>query len=232
MWGRQVKRFEMLSCLEGGASTYEFMTFAERSGMIAEVDLHVCRAALKRVMNDRALSGISLSVNLSGASLQSDDFVDALFQLLAKASGCSRRLICEITESARIADLERVGKVIERLRRHGFRVGLDDFGAGYSSYTYLKSLPVDYIKIDGSFIQNLGKDKVDQTIVSSICEIAKATNKKTIAEHVKDAETFRVLHNLGVHFGQGHYIGKPASRPATKKIAIPIRTVKRRRKAS
>ena len=121
---------------------------------------------------------------------------------------------------------------ISEISKLGCRFAIDDFGAGYSSYTYLKSLPVDYIKIDGSFIQNLGKDKVDQTIVNSICHIAKATNKKTIAEHVKDAETFRVLHELGVDFAQGHYVGKPAARPAVKKIAVPIRAAKGRRKAS
>jgi len=199
----------MLSCLEGGASTYEFMTFAERSGMIAEVDLHVCRAALKRVMNDRALSGISLSVNLSGASLQSDDFVDALFQLLAKASGCSRRLICEITESARIADLERVGKVIERLRRHGFRVGLDDFGAGYNSFATLNGLEVDFIKIDGTYVSKLLRSKRDLAMIRYMVQLARDLDIATVAEMIECEQQASCVFALSVEYGQGYLYGRP-----------------------
>jgi EAL domain-containing protein (putative c-di-GMP-specific phosphodiesterase class I) len=128
------------------------MTFAERSRMISEVDMYVCRAALSRIMSEEALSGFSLSVNLSGASLQNDIFVDSLFRMLGRASACSRRLVFEIMESARIEKLERVGKIIERLRRFGFQVGLDDFGAGYNSFATLNSLDVDFIKIDGAYV--------------------------------------------------------------------------------
>lgn len=210
-----------------------FLPAASRFGLMTEVDEWVIRNAMKTLAEFRANGeDLVFTLNISGNIFEESDLYQCIAENLSNNDLPANRIVLEITEQVAVRNLMTAAEQISEISQLGCRFAIDDFGAGYSSYTYLKSLPVDYIKIDGSFIQNLGKDKVDQTIVSSICEIAKATNKKTIAEHVKDAETFRVLHNLGVHFGQGHYIGKPASRPATKKIAIPIRTVKRRRKAS
>ena len=113
----------------------------------------------------------------------------------------------------------------------GIACPIDDFGAGYSSYNYLKTLPVDYVKIDGGFINNLVKDSVDQKIVASISEIAQATNSKTIAEHVGDYETFALLSELGVDYAQGFFIGKPSARLRSQSLPISIDSAKRSRHA-
>ncbi len=206
---REVKRFEMLSRIEDGGSPYEFMTFAERSGMISVVDMYACRAALSLIMSEEALSGLSLSVNLSGASLQNDIFVDSLFRMLGRASACSRRLVFEITESARIEKLERVGKIIERLRRFGFQVGLDDFGAGYNSFATLNSLDVDFIKIDGAYVTKVLRSKRDRAMV----RLARDLDIATVAEMIESEQQANCFSALSVEYGQGYFFGRPDSLP-------------------
>jgi diguanylate cyclase (GGDEF)-like protein len=210
-----------------------FLPAASRFGLMTEVDEWVIRNAMKTLAEFRANGkDFVFTLNISGNIFEDADLYQCIAENLSRNNLPANRIVLEITEQVAVRNVMTAAEQISEISKLGCRFAIDDFGAGYSSYTYLKSLPVDYIKIDGSFIQNLGKDKVDQTIVSSICHIAKATNKKTIAEHVKDAETFRVLHELGVDFAQGHYAGKPAARPAVKKVAVPIRAAKRRRKAS
>jgi EAL domain-containing protein (putative c-di-GMP-specific phosphodiesterase class I) len=102
----------------------------------------------------------------------------------------------------------------------GCKFAIDDFGAGYSSFDYLKSLPVHYIKIDGAFIRNVCTDVIDQTIVRSICEIAKASGKQTIAEYVQDDLTLELLGELGVDYAQGFHIGKPSPRLRRRSVSI------------
>ncbi len=118
-------------------------------------------------------------------------------------------VVLEITEQVAVRTLGSLGKRIAKLSEWGRKFALDDFGAGYSSYSYLKTLPVDCIKIGDSFIRNISTDLADQEVVGSIIEIAKSTGKQTIAEHVADAETLELLTELGVDYAQGHYLGKP-----------------------
>jgi EAL domain-containing protein (putative c-di-GMP-specific phosphodiesterase class I) len=122
-----------------------------------------------------------------------------------------------------------MGKLIDL----GCKFAIDDFGAGYSSFDYLKSLPVHYIKIDGAFIRNICDDIIDQTIVRSICEIARASGKQTIAEYVQDADTLALLGELGVDYAQGFYIGKPSPRLRRRSISLAgNRSVNKRKQAS
>ncbi|RKZ45628.1 MAG: GGDEF-domain containing protein, partial [Gammaproteobacteria bacterium] len=129
------------------------------------------------------------------------------------------------TEQVAVRNINTAADQIAAISKLGCRFAIDDFGAGYSSYTYLKSLPVHFIKIDGSFIKTLAKDLVDQTIVNSISQIARATNKQTIAEHVTNAKTFELLRELGIDFAQGYYIGKPSARPTCKAINVPRKII-------
>ena len=119
-------------------------------------------------------------------------------------------VILEITEQVAVRHLVQARGLIREIMALGCRFALDDFGAGFSSFNYLKHLPVDYIKIDGGFIKNMANDRVDQAMVKSIIQIANAVGKQTIAEYVQDGETLAMLGELGVNYAQGFYIGKPA----------------------
>jgi EAL domain-containing protein (putative c-di-GMP-specific phosphodiesterase class I) len=128
---------------------------------------------------------------------------------LAAHAVAPRRLIFEITETAAVADLGQARHFLATLRSLGCRFAIDDFGIGFSSFYYLKHLPVDYLKIDGSFIRDIGKSPADAALVSAIVEVARTLGIGTIAEHVEDAETAHWLRDHGVDYGQGHYLGTP-----------------------
>ena len=119
------------------------------------------------------------------------------------------RLVFEITETAAIANMEQARAFAERLTRLGCRFALDDFGAGFSSFYYLKHLPLDYLKIDGEFVRALPQSRTDQILVASVVELARGLGKQTIAEYVGDDATVELLRALGVDFAQGFHTGCP-----------------------
>jgi EAL domain-containing protein (putative c-di-GMP-specific phosphodiesterase class I) len=118
-------------------------------------------------------------------------------------------LTFEITETAAITNLAAATQFIHKLKDIGCQFSLDDFGSGFCSFTYLKNLPVDKLKIDGAFIRNLAHSPVDQAMVLSMNQIAHALGKVTVAESVEDGETFELLRKYNVDYAQGHYLGKP-----------------------
>ncbi|MBI2472245.1 MAG: EAL domain-containing protein [Planctomycetes bacterium] len=118
-------------------------------------------------------------------------------------------LVFEITETALIENMAAAQLFIAELKSLGFRFALDDFGIGFSSFNYLKHLPVDYLKIDGSFVRNLPHDTVAQHLVKAMVEISRGLGKKTIAEFVENEEIMRLLREYGVDYAQGYHIGKP-----------------------
>src|SRR5690606_16986864 len=132
------------------------------------------------------------------------------------------------TESLAMRHLSHVEKQIAGLRNLGCKVALDDFGTGYSSFSYLQKLPVDYIKIDGSFIRNLENNPVDQKMVRMIAEIGRETGMQTVAEYVHNAAVFTLLGELGVDFAQGYFIGRPAATPLRKVMPASIGARNRR----
>jgi Amt family ammonium transporter len=120
--------------------------------------------------------------------------------------------ICfEITETAAISNLSRVIHFMETLRKLGCKFSLDDFGSGLSSFTYLKNLPVDYLKIDGQFIRNVAEDFVDESMVRAITDVGRAMGIETIAERVETKQVLDKLRNLGIEFAQGFYLARPTS---------------------
>jgi len=120
--------------------------------------------------------------------------------------------ICfEITETAAISNLSRVVHFMHALKKLGCKFSLDDFGSGLSSFTYLKNLPVDYLKIDGQFIRNVANDDVDESMVKAISDVGHAMGIETIAERVETKQVLDKLGSLGIEFAQGYYIAKPAS---------------------
>jgi EAL domain-containing protein (putative c-di-GMP-specific phosphodiesterase class I) len=159
-----------------------------------------------------------LHVNLSGKSI-GDSGVAALIEEAIETAGIDPAcLIFELTETAAIANIEEARAFADRLRARGCRFALDDFGAGFGSFYYLKTLPFDYFKIDGDFIRDVVSSPMDQLVVDAIVGIAKGMGKKTIAEFVGDDATARLLERSGVDFAQGYHIGKP--RPVSEVLRL------------
>ncbi len=187
-----------------------FIPAAERFQLMADVDRWVVRNATEALARVRA-GGVEaeFSINLSGQSLGEEDFVDFLHRTVSRHPGVARHLCFEITETAAINHIGRALEMIHDLRALGCRFALDDFGSGLSSFGYLKKLPLDYLKIDGSFIRNLDKDAEDRAMVRAIHEVARVMNTETVAEFVENEASFRILADLGVEWGQGYWLGKP-----------------------
>jgi diguanylate cyclase (GGDEF)-like protein len=187
-----------------------FLPAANRFGLMQEVDEWVIRnvlSALSAFRKDR--NDLRFTLNISGTIFENENLYRTIERNLVQNNLPPDSIVLEITEQVAVQHIGSARKQIESLSKLGCKFAIDDFGAGHSSYSYLKTLPVDYIKIDGSFIHDLATDDVDKTIVRSISEIAKATNKQTIAEHVGNAQTFDLLLGLGVDFAQGFYVGEP-----------------------
>jgi EAL domain-containing protein (putative c-di-GMP-specific phosphodiesterase class I) len=153
------------------------------------------------------------SINLSGVSLADEDFLIFVTTELASTGLPPAKVCFEITETAAIANLSGAMRFIEVLRRIGCRFALDDFGSGLSSFAYLKSLPVDFLKIDGVFVKDIVDDPIDRELVRSINQIGHVMGKRTIAEFVESEEILAALGEIGVDYAQGFELGKPKLLP-------------------
>jgi diguanylate cyclase (GGDEF)-like protein len=188
-----------------------FVPVAERYHLATAIDRWVVRSAFQWLGADADRQRrISLcSINLSGNSLCDPDFVSFLLATL-RACHTPPELVClEITETAAMADLGAVAEVMGDLRALGFRFSLDDFGSGLCSFSYLKNLPVDHVKIDGSFVRNMDTDQTSCAMVRAINQVAQATGKQTIAEFVENDAIRQALSEIGVDFAQGYAIHRP-----------------------
>jgi diguanylate cyclase (GGDEF)-like protein/PAS domain S-box-containing protein len=200
----------------------EFIPAAERYNIMPMIDRWVVSQALGALAHYRtdgdARHGYTLSINLSGTSLNDDRFLDFLINEL-QGYDLSPGAVCfEITETAAIYNLANVVHFMREFRSRGCLFSLDDFGSGLSSFMYLKNLPVDYLKIDGQFIQNICTDHVDRSMVEAITQVGHAMGIKTIAERVESAEVLRCLADIGVEYAQGFYIAVPESVEALSRI--------------
>jgi diguanylate cyclase (GGDEF)-like protein/PAS domain S-box-containing protein len=187
-----------------------FLPAAERYHLMPAIDRWVVQHTLAAL---RASTGemtkFQVSINLSAQSLCDDQFLVFVMESI-RASGVAPAQICfEITETTAIANLSRAMHFISELKKLGCRFALDDFGSGLSSFAYLKSLPVDYLKIDGSFVMDLDENLIDRAMVNSINEIGHLMGIKTVAEFVSSERHMQLLREIGVDFVQGFYISKP-----------------------
>lgn len=190
-----------------------FLHVAEKTGIIQQVDRWVLRHAFSLLESaPKAGQDLRLTVNLSGRSLVGSDLLRTVEHELHTRKVNPADLTFEVTESGVITNRDEAVHVITALRNLGFRFALDDFGVGFSTFDYLKQLPLDYVKIDGSFIRNLAQSPVDQRLVKAIVEVAKALGKQTVAEFVGSQDIMDLLVQYGVDFAQGYYIGRPAPR--------------------
>ena len=188
-----------------------FLPVAERFGLMADIDRWVVRHAIRSLAAQRAAHGdVRFTLNVSGGTFDSESFFDCVLQEHRENDVPLEALVIEITEQVAVRNVVEAGTQIAELVRRGARFAIDDFGSGYCSYGYLRALPVEFVKIDGSFIRGLVNSKVDQRIVVAIGEVARAAGAMTIAEHVEDHETFALLGKLGVDFAQGYFVGKPS----------------------
>jgi diguanylate cyclase (GGDEF)-like protein/PAS domain S-box-containing protein len=184
-----------------------FMPVAERFDLTQAIDHWVLRRALA-LQRDPAGAGLCLAVNLSARSIGPE--VAALLERELAAGGLDPSLlIVEIKETAAIADIHQARMFAEALARLGFRVALDDFGAGLGAFSSLRALPIDYLKIDGQFVGGLARSPVDREIVKAIVSLARAAGRRTVAEFVPDQETLELLAELGVDLAQGFHVGRP-----------------------
>ena len=197
-----------------------FLDVAERSGLIRAIDRWVVRQAIGIIAAETAAGRqITLEVNLSGKSITDPELLPLIARELHQSGIDPADLVFEITETAAIADIDEARRFITTLKQLGCRFAIDDFGVGFSSFYYLKHLPVDYLKIDGSFVSNLARDLVDQHLVKAIVEVARGLGKQTIAEFVGDDQTVRLLRQFGVDFAQGYHTGRP--RPVAEWLGSP-----------
>jgi diguanylate cyclase (GGDEF)-like protein/PAS domain S-box-containing protein len=188
-----------------------FIPAAERYGLMTAIDRWVIRTALhdiSRMTRENDGAG-SITINMSGMSLSDDSFLDFVKEQLVQ-SGVAAGAVCfEITETVAIANLAKAKRFMQQLRTLGCQFALDDFGAGMSSFGYLHHLPVDFVKIDGSFVKNMMNDPVAQAIVETIHRISHLMGKRTIAESVEDESTLTRLREMGIDYVQGYAINRP-----------------------
>ncbi len=199
----------LLRLMDGGelVSPASFFPAAERYGLAPNFDRWVLRtlfAYLRTHPQDDAM----YAVNLSGRTLADEDFLGVVSDLLESSGVPGSRLIFEITETAAVNNLALARRFIEFLRARGCRFALDDFGCGMSSFSYLRELPVDYLKIDGSFVRGLG-EAVNFVIVSAIAKIGRELGIRTVAEQAENAEAVALVRRLGVDYVQGYAVGYP-----------------------
>ncbi len=191
----------------------QFIPAAERYNLMSTLDRWVIREALANLADRSSGSEAryTLAINLSGTSLSEDRFLGDVIRELQKQKLPNGAICFEITETAAISNLARVVHFMQSLKALGCKFSLDDFGSGLSSFTYLKNLPVDYLKIDGQFIRNVADDSVDESMVKAISEVGQAMGIVTIAERVETKQVLEKLGSLGVEFAQGYYIARPTS---------------------
>lgn len=193
------------------SSLQEFINAAENYKRMADIDRWVIKTSFKWIANHRTqLDHVSsFSINLSGHSLNDLGLMEFVMEQMRITNVPIGKICFEITETLGIANLSDAADFIKRFKTTGCRFSLDDFGSGMSSYGYLKSLPVDYLKIDGVFVKEMATNPNDYAVVKSISEIGHFMGKKIIAEYVQDDETIQLLQDLGVDYAQGYGIEKP-----------------------
>jgi diguanylate cyclase (GGDEF)-like protein/PAS domain S-box-containing protein len=189
-----------------------FLAAAERYGMTPNIDRWVIENAFRWLVSDTdERAGLAVcAINLSGQSLGDDKFLPFVIEQFQRSGIDGRKICFEITETAAVASFAQANRFINSLKELGCQFSLDDFGTGLSSFGYLKNLPVDYLKIDGSFVRSILTDPIDREMVRSINEIGHLTGKKTIAEFAENAEIIQSLRSLGIDYAQGYGVAQPS----------------------
>ncbi len=209
--------FEILLRLHGSDGKLEmpdeFIPYAESFNLMLSVDRWVIRHALQWLSSvELNLGNVgTCSINLSGQSVADPKLCSDIEKLLQKYQVPAKKVCFEITETAAIANMYNATNLVTQLQKLGCSVALDDFGSGLSSFEYLKKLPVNILKIDGEFIQNMPQSKTDYAIVDAVWRVAETMNLTTVAEYVESEKILDYLSEMGVNYAQGFYTGRPVS---------------------
>lgn len=204
-----------------------FMTYADRFGLMVDIDCWVIEHAIQLLAQIHQQSpAIRFSINLSAKSLTEDKVIQAVQNALARHPVSPEHIIFELTEDIAISDMATAVSFIQKLKQLGCKTALDDFGVGYSSFSYLKELPVDIVKIDGSFIRNIGTDKLNYALVKSMNDICHTLGKQTVAEFVENKAAWRLVKEIGLDYLQGYHIGRPELELPTVKMADNVYKLK------
>jgi diguanylate cyclase (GGDEF)-like protein len=211
-----IERYELLLRMTGENGELlpaaSFIETAERSGMVQELDRWVVARALELIAaREREGEPVSLHVNLSGVSVADLSVLEFIERRLDEGSADPARCTFEITETARVHDYQAAAGFADRLCEFGCQVAIDDYGAGFGPFHYLKQIPFDVIKIDGSFVRDMPRSDADQLTVQAIVQIARGLGKTTIAEYVQDDATTQMLREYGVDMAQGFHLGRPVA---------------------
>ena len=206
----EVSHYEVLSRFRNGQSPFETVTFAEDTSLIQDLDNAVVERALKAIEHGQAPAAGGLAVNVSGVSLQSPAFIQRVLDLYTGASHAAGKFSVEITESAKIDNLDQVRHFVDRLRQAGIIVCLDDFGAGAASFQYLQALDVDCVKIDGLYVSRMLSNGKEYSMIRALADLCRDLNITTVAEYVEDARHVDALRGLNIDYAQGFYYGRPA----------------------
>jgi diguanylate cyclase (GGDEF)-like protein len=209
-----IERYELLLRMKSEEGELlpaaRFIEAAERSGMVQELDRWVVGRALELLARrEEQGAPLSLHVNLSGASLTDVSVLEFIERRLDEGGVDPRSCTFEITETANVYDYDAASGFADRLTDVGCQVAIDDYGAGFGPFHYLKRIPFDLIKIDGSFVRDMPRNDADQLTVKAIVQIARGLGKTTIAEYVQDDQTTEMLREYGVDMAQGFHLGRP-----------------------
>ncbi|MCF7876188.1 EAL domain-containing protein [Candidatus Bipolaricaulota bacterium] len=209
----EISHYEVLIRMSKGSdgliSPGEFLPIAEKFGLSRDIDKWVVNETLKSIPKDCKTTAQQFAINLSGQSMTDNELLDWLKADQSVRGENFENILFEVTETAALSNINSANNFISTLKSQGSKFALDDFGMGFSSFNYLKKLSVDYLKIDGSFIQDLPRDSMNQNLVQSIVEVAHKLHKETIAEFVEDEETLQMVKNYGSDHAQGYFIGRP-----------------------
>lgn len=206
---RAVSHYEMLARFKDGDSPFDTVTFAEKTGVIAEFDMSAIETAANFLAHSAPKNFPGLAVNVSGVSIINPSFAVRLFKRLSFIEFDRAKLSFEVTESAEITDLGQASESIRKVRKFGHKVYLDDFGAGASSFPYLRALDIDGVKIDGAYVREAITNRRDAALLKSIAGLCADLGMTTIAEMVESDDQVSHLTKLGVPKGQGFLFGRP-----------------------
>ncbi|HVZ01343.1 MAG TPA: EAL domain-containing protein [Dongiaceae bacterium] len=221
---RKPHHYEVLLRFADGRSPFEDIQFAEQINTIHEVDLAVTQGAVARLQQAmEQKQDLSLAVNMSARSLLNDAFLSMFEEVANKVGELRDRLIIEITESAKLEDLGKAARAVDRLTARGHPICLDDFGAGASSLPYLQQLIVGYVKIDGAYVKGISERARERAIIEGVLATCKSLGVQTVAEMVEREEQHKILQELGVTLGQGWLYGRPSPDiPPSERVAVRV----------
>jgi EAL domain-containing protein (putative c-di-GMP-specific phosphodiesterase class I) len=187
-----------------------FIPSAERNGMMVQIDRWVIQAAFHRyAIHFSGMAGPRIAINLSGSSLNDESLFEFIYAQLQEHNLPPERVCFEIAETAAFHNLTRAQHFAHEVYQMGGQIALDDFGSAFSSFRYLKNLPVSFLKIEGSFVRNMLESTSDRVMVAAINQVGHTLGIRTIAEHVSDAAILEELRQLAVDYAQGYAVGKP-----------------------